>query len=419
MHKQKKMKRNIVDLFCSVLTCLILWFTLPVHEVEAVDVGLIGGATTHSSYEDGELTVWVQGGKGVELDVGTKMIPQMQFPSSLSSILNHPDIRKNIRLEYSLPAPLLGFIPIRDTIPGDQLLFDTTNNLVYANIDQPLNLTLIGLYKFEFIIDIEGLNMRIPDDSYQFKMVVDKGIVNLDLLDFRGSLTTLDFGYLPENYDEPTNPDEQEQTTTDRDQTEVSVGFLPPVDSSPPILDPENPSEEITNPEDEPSGEIGNLTLDYVPSFSFPTREVAHEKFTIRTDRKKPFIQVSDRTNTNAGWIVTAQLSHFRNVDSNSNSLLGATLLLENGITSSPIDDYKEPYVYQDIELHSGGDALPIMYAEPGAGSGTWLARWYDSDPEGNSIGNVYLNVPKGSAQVGEQEATITWIIQNTPNVSL
>lgn len=418
MHKQKNMKRNIVDLFCSVLTCLILWFSFLVHEVDAVDVGLIGGATTHSSYEDGDLTVWVQGGKGVELDLGTQMIPQMQFPSSLSSILNHPDIRNNIRLEYSLPAPLLGFIPITGTIPGDQLLFDTTNNLVYANIDQSLNLTLIGLYKFEFIIDIEGLNMRIPDDSYQFKMVVDKGGVNLDLLDFRESLTTLDFGYLPEGYDEPSNPDDPGQSTTDSDQTEVSVAFLPPVDSSPPILDPENPSDEITNPEDEPSEETGDLTLDYVPSFSFPTREVAHENMKIRTDRKKPFIQVSDRTNANAGWVVTAQLSHFRHVDSNSNSLLGATLLLENGITSSPIDDSREPFVYQDIELDSAGDAIPIMYAEPGAGSGTWLARWYDSDPEGNSNGDVYLNVPQGSAQVGRQEATITWIIQNTPNIS-
>ena len=54
------MKRNIVDLFCSVLTCLILWFSFLVNEVDAVDVGLIGGATTHSSYEDGDLTVWVQ-----------------------------------------------------------------------------------------------------------------------------------------------------------------------------------------------------------------------------------------------------------------------------------------------------------------------------------------------------------------------
>ncbi|MGX7384970.1 WxL domain-containing protein [Aerococcus urinaeequi] len=383
-----------------------------------MDVGLIGGATTHSSYEDGDLTVWIEGGKGVELDLGTRMIPQMQLPSSLSSILNHSDIRNNIRLEYSLPAPLLGFIPIRGTIAGDQLLFDTTNNLVYANLDQSLNLTLIGLYKFKFIIDIEGLNMRIPADSYQFKMVVDKGIVNLDLLDFRGNLTTLDFGYLPEDYDEPSNPDEPGQSTTDSDQTEVSVAFLPPVDSSPPILDPENPSEEITNPEDEPSGETGDLTLDYVPSFSFPTREVAHENIEVRMDRKKPFIQVSDRTNSNAGWIVTAQLSYFRNVDSNSNSLLGATLLLENGITSSPIDVSEEPFVYQDIELHSSGDAKPIMYAEPGAGSGTWLARWYDSDLEGNSNGDVYLNVPQGSAQVGRQEATITWTIQNTPNVS-
>src|SRR5699024_8022711 len=130
------------------------FFRLNEREVKAVDIGLIGGATTNSSFEEGVLSVGVQGGSAVGVSVASVMNPQVQLPSALGDLLRHPEIRENIKLEYSLPAPLLGFIPIKGEISGDNLYFDLTNNVVSGEVKVPLNLTLIGIYEFTFKIDI-------------------------------------------------------------------------------------------------------------------------------------------------------------------------------------------------------------------------------------------------------------------------
>lgn len=390
----------------SFVTSLLLLLSLSVKDAKAIDISGIEGATVHSSYENDQLTVGIQGGQALGLEMGNHQYPQVQLPDSLGHILEHPDIQEHIKLEYRLPAPILGFIPIRDTISGRDLLIDTHSYIISADIKNNFNLRLMGIYQFNFVIDIGGLNIRIPDGDYDFTVVVGNGGLDIDLLTLSGRNTSLSFGYTPDGYVEPGEAPEPGGTHVDSDETEVSVAFLPPIDKAPEVLD------------HEPTNASGALTLDLVPSISFPQQVVAHEGFNVQTDKQKPFIQISDRRNTDSGWMVMAQMSHFRNVDTNSDSLLGAAITFEGGKPSSPITSTEVPIVNQHIELVSGGEAATVMYAIPGSGSGTCLTRWYDTDENGNAQGNVFLTASQGSAQVGNQEATITWTIQDVPKDS-
>lgn len=414
----RKMNKIVSIFFMSFVTSLLLLLLISIEDAKAIDIGVIGGATVHSSYENDELTVGIQGGQALGLEMGNHLYPQVQLPDSLGHILEHPDIQEHIKLEYRLPAPILGFIPIRDTISGRDLLIDTHSHIISADIKNNFNLRLIGIYQFNFVIDIGGLNIRIPDGDYDFTVVVGNGGLDIDLLTLSGRKTSLSFGYIPDGYVEPGEMPEPGGNHIDSDETEVSVAFLPPIDKAPGVLDPENPTEPLENPDDKPTNDSGALTLDLVPSISFPQQVVAHETFNVQTDKQKPFVQISDRRNTDEGWMITAQMSHFRNVDTNSDSLLGATITFEGGKPSSPITSTEEPIVNQHIELVSGGEADTVMYAIPGSGSGTWLTRWYDTDENEKTQGNVFLTVPQGSAQVGDQEATITWTIQDVPKES-
>lgn len=384
------------------------------QDVKAVDVGLIGGATTYSSYENGDLSIGLEGGSTVELSLGSRYHPQVQIPSDLGFLLKHPDIRDHIRLEYKMPAPLLGFIPIRGTIAGDQLIFDLDNNIVSGAINVPLNLTLIGIYEYTFIIDIDGLDVSIPENTYNFNITVSETSIDLDLLDFREVITTLTFGYKSSSETEQGGEEGTPSTVTDT--TEVSVAFLPGIDEPPTVLEPEDPSNPYETPDGDEgtTGETGPLTIDYVSSFDFDGGEASIGKKIVNANNKTPFVQVTDRrASPNDGWYVTAQLGEF-SADGHK-TLKGAQLHLKNASVISPINS-EPPYAYPEVILDSGGAEAYIYFATPDAGEGTWLNRWMKpSESELNS--NVQLEVPAGASGPGNHSATINWTIQNVPLV--
>lgn len=317
-----KCSKSLSLIFFSLM--LFFGYTLiENNEVKAVDIGLIGGATTHSSYEDGTLTVGLEGGSAVDIGTGNTLYPQVKFPESLSHILKHPDIRDNIKLEYAIPFPIgLGFITRPGKISGDDLMIDITNNVVSGSINRGPSFTLIGLYEFNFIIDIDGLNMRIPEDTYEFQITVGDQAFSYDLLTYRQSRTSITFG-------NSVAPSEVE-TSDSHASTDVGVSFLPSIDSTPPILDPENPNEEIDPPEN-PTGEVGYLTLDYVPSFNFDGEEVSIEDKQLQSITTQPFIQITDRRENTYGWQLSAQLGEFHHLDRNNQnaSLQGSILKLK------------------------------------------------------------------------------------------
>src|SRR5690625_5284248 len=281
-------------------------FSNETNVAEAVGVGLIGGATTNSSFENGVLSIEIHGGAAVEIALAKNYYAQMQLPSSLGHVLEHPDIRNHMKMKYSIPAPLLGFIPIKGEVQGDHLIFDTTNNMASGGVNIPLNLSLAGVYKFTFEIDIAALDETIPLDTYEFKINVGDEQLDLPLVEFPRSKTTLEFEHQGSD-DGEGNGDEDSGSGGDEashGSSEATVVFLPN-DSAPPVVDPTEPTKpyepdptDPTDPQDPPTESAGYLTLDYVSSINLGKHTIEGSTEVSETEELRQFIQVTDRGGT-------------------------------------------------------------------------------------------------------------------------
>ncbi|MEH7451566.1 WxL domain-containing protein [Gottfriedia acidiceleris] len=196
----------------------------------------------------------------------------------------------------------------------------------------------------------------------------------------------------------------------------AGTGPVTPVDPTNPIepLEPSGP----TDPTDPPTGNAGSLTLDYVSSVDFGVNEISNKTEVYSAKSKKPFIQVSDRRGTGAGWSVTAKASKFTN--GTADSLPGAIITFKNGSVIS-LSTSGSPVSTETIALNTDGStASTVVSASSGNGYGTWVTRWLGPNPEVNDGAlndNVTLTIPAGSATIGNHEATITWTLTDAPGL--
>lgn len=424
MNRVKKLGR-VVTMMIATIILVIAPFGHQVKEVQAVGVGLIGGATTNSSYENGMLTIGIHGGSAVDIALGKDYYAQVQLPSALGDLLNDENIRQHITLKYSLPAPLLGFIPITGEVKGDHLLFDTTNNIVQGSVNIPLNLSLFGVYRFTFEIDVAGLDRTIPLDTYEFRITVGDEQLDLPLLEFPQSLTTLEFEHAgaDDGGGEPEPEPEPEENIVDQATSNATIVFVPSEEVAPPIVDPTDPTNlyepdpnDRTDPQDQPTGNIGPLTLDYVSSVDFGTHEIEGQTSMYEAEVLRPFIQVSDRRGTGGGWAVTAKASHFEATTDEGleQTLPGSVITFKDGSLISA-GQSASPYVYHNVVLVPGGEAAWVVFAEYGTGLGTWVNRWFPTEEGATKNDNVLLEVPGGAATKGEHISTITWTLIDAP----
>ncbi|WP_088072364.1 WxL domain-containing protein [Gottfriedia luciferensis] len=208
---------------------------------------------------------------------------------------------------------------------------------------------------------------------------------------------------------------------TSKGSSKVGVEFIAgsgPVTPVDPV-DPEKPLDPgPTDPTDPPTGETGPLTLDYVSSVHFGTKEISSNNQVYFSKSKKPFIQVTDRRGTGEGWKVTAKASKFSN--GSYESLPGAVISFKNGTVASASNG-NAPTPSQSITLNADGStASTVVTAAPNSGLGTWLTRWLGPNPnvnDGAENENVTLTIPGGSATVGNHEATITWTLTDAPGL--
>ncbi|GGI12723.1 WxL domain-containing protein [Gottfriedia solisilvae] len=186
---------------------------------------------------------------------------------------------------------------------------------------------------------------------------------------------------------------------------------------------PTNPTNPLfpggpTDPTDVPTGNTGPLTLDYVSSVEFGSHEISNTTVAYSATSKKPFIQVSDRRGTGAGWSVIAKASKFTN--GTIETLPGAVLSFKNATVNS-IGTGNSPSAVQTVALSTDGStASSVVSASTGTGLGTWLTSWLGINPDvkdGELNNNVTLTIPAGSATVGNHEATITWTLTDAPGV--
>lgn len=182
----------------------------------------------------------------------------------------------------------------------------------------------------------------------------------------------------------------------------------------PEIVDPTDPTIplEPLEPGNPGTGDQGPLTLDYVSNLDFGQHEIEGKTAVYETTNLKPFIQVTDRRGTGAGWNVTATVTEFSNGD--KTTLPGSKLAFSNGeaVSTSVLT---KPISNTAVELVAGGDAVNVVTAEEDAGLGTWVNRWLPSESDAVLNNNVTLEVPTGAATLGEHTAMVTWSLMDAP----
>lgn len=206
----------------------------------------------------------------------------------------------------------------------------------------------------------------------------------------------------------------QSVSAQDTATSDAQIQFTAPTDS-PTILDPEEPQQDFPDqdPTDDPqvTGSTGPLTIDYVSNLDFGTHELTVEETTYQALNTLPFVQVTDRRGTGAGWNLTVRASNF--TSNGTDTLPGATLTLSNGEAVSRLQDITAPAVSNEIVVATGGDAANVATAADNAGMGSWITRWSAGGQETNP--NVELTVPQAAASEGVHNSTLTWTLTDAP----
>lgn len=177
--------------------------------------------------------------------------------------------------------------------------------------------------------------------------------------------------------------------------------------------DPINPVDPI-DPTNPGTGNSGPLSIDYVSNIDFGIQEVSSNTEVYQALNEKPYVQVTDKTGSGDGWLLTAQATEFKNSDG-SKTLKGAELSFLNGQTGTTAANISTaPTVNQSV-IFTNQAAQEVMKAEVGAGKGTWTDNWSGT---ANANENVLLKVLPGSADATSYQATITWTLTSGPTAS-
>lgn len=189
--------------------------------------------------------------------------------------------------------------------------------------------------------------------------------------------------------------------------SDARIEFTAPTDS--PVIyqpDAQTPAD-VQDPaeDDQITGSTGPLTIDYVSNLDFGTHEIDVAEATYLLDTPEtPYVQLSDRRGTQAGWNLSVQASTFTN--DGVDTLNGAFLSFNNGDVRTNLDNVTPPTT-TDFQVTAGGDAATVTNAAQGEGIGTWLTVWNNPD--------VSLTIPQGAASEGVHTSTLTWTLSDAP----
>ncbi|MGL5042382.1 MAG: WxL domain-containing protein [Culicoidibacterales bacterium] len=191
--------------------------------------------------------------------------------------------------------------------------------------------------------------------------------------------------------------------------SDVTVSFI--ADSSPTApLDPTNPDNEVEGGTNMP----GPLSIDYVPLLSFGLNGITGKVETYETTNKTPYIQITDKRGTGAGWNVKAKLSKLENKVANRELPAAAITFKGNTAISQGHNDNTAPTT-RGFTLTAGGELADVASAQVNTGMGTWLNRWMTTNVANPTNENVTLQVNTAKALALAYEGKITWTLAVTP----
>lgn len=176
-------------------------------------------------------------------------------------------------------------------------------------------------------------------------------------------------------------------------------------------VDPKDPTDpNKPNPEVPGTGNEGPLTIDYVPNIEFGEQEIKEKEATYNAKTEHPYVQVSDRRGTGAGWNLKVSIDEFKNGDQKQ-TLKGAELSLKNGDIKTTSGNVSEKPQGNNVTLNK--DLQVIMQAGTDQGMGTWLDVFSGKKDDNE---NVQLKVPAGSARAKQSySSVIRWELTDAP----
>lgn len=175
-------------------------------------------------------------------------------------------------------------------------------------------------------------------------------------------------------------------------------------------VDPSNPN----NPGTEPgTGMAGPLSLDYVPELGFGSQSIKNQVETYEVENLQPYIQVTDKRGSGAGWKVSASLSTFTN-EAGTRSFSGV-LNFANGEVVSTTGNPSGAPTTSNVAITSG-DAEKKLVGTTAAdqGMGTWVTRWFPNAPVSKND-SIKLTVDTRGLAADAYTADLNWIISNAP----
>ncbi|MEG0283655.1 MAG: WxL domain-containing protein [Erysipelotrichales bacterium] len=175
-------------------------------------------------------------------------------------------------------------------------------------------------------------------------------------------------------------------------------------------VDPTDPDNPGTGPG---TGTAGPLSIDYVPELAFGSQKITGKIETYSTTNKTPYVQVTDKRGTGAGYSVSAKLSNFQVGADTTKILKDARLDFNNSeMATISSNGAAAPTAKDKFTLSANGDAVEVLKAEKNQGMGTWIERWLSS---ADANENIKLTVNTANALSEAYEGTIDWTIGVTP----
>ncbi len=178
--------------------------------------------------------------------------------------------------------------------------------------------------------------------------------------------------------------------------------------SAPDTLTPVDP--EGGEGDGEGTGQIGLLTLDYVPNFNFGEIEISSSTQTVKNTSVNPYVQTTDVRGTGEGWSLSLEISPFT---STTETLKGAIVTI-GGLTSSVTDTDSTstpPTSGTDLTFAVGEAAASNVLLNSGAnsGMGTWVSKFEKAGEQ-----SVSLTIPSGN-KAGTYTSEFNWTLGNAP----
>ena len=178
--------------------------------------------------------------------------------------------------------------------------------------------------------------------------------------------------------------------------------------------DPKNPDNPDNPGTETGTGMNGPLSLDYVPTLNFGSNAITGSIKEFNSLNLKPYVQVTDKRGSGAGWKISVSLGEFTGANSSFDS---AALVFSNSAYATTTGNNSgAPTSEASVVVESGaGETKLVGTVATGEGMGTWIVKWYPTAQATGDNDSLQLRVNTANVQADAYTAPVTWILSDAP----